>query len=425
MPNQIRGLNYYRVTLKTETAPPTVDDGGLAHDLEAGGIQNLFVLAHGWNATLQYAESLYQDMFGRLAGQLGTHLGTSAAVGVFWPAAVFPEDDPATPQGAAGTPPTGTELADTLAIIFPHPDQQADLKRLGYLLDKQPHDPARLSEFYSIMARLVNGQLGADDDSGQPITGGFDPVAVFGLYPAANRQPPAPHELHGLPDPFVTLWHWAREVLRILSYYVIKARAGDLGEHLLGSFIANLPTGVRVHLMGHSFGARLVSFALRPQAPGSDSRVKSLLLIQGAFSHFAFAKPSPIDTEHDGGLADCRDRVDGPFLATFSAADRALSWWYPLATSLAHHDTPLGAERTYQWGAVGHDGYQQAGAIEQPLLDRGSRYTFGNDQFYRLNANAVIADIKKHPLFGAHSDICHDQILWAAINAAGLQTAQP
>jgi hypothetical protein len=45
--------------------------------------------------------------------------------------------------------------------------------------------------------------------------------------------------------------------------------------------------GIRVHLMGHSFGARLVAYSLSglPQsAAGANSPVTTLLLIQGAFS---------------------------------------------------------------------------------------------------------------------------------------------
>jgi len=44
-----------------------------------------------------------------------------------------------------------------------------------------------------------------------------------------------------------------------------------------------------VHLIGHSFGARLVSFALSGVGAPAASPVASLLLLQGAFSHWSFA----------------------------------------------------------------------------------------------------------------------------------------
>jgi hypothetical protein len=61
------------------------------------------------------------------------------------------------------------------------------------------------------------------------------------------------------------LWTGAREVLRTLSYYEMKNRAGLIGQQGLGPLLANLagPSGApRIHLIGHSFGARLV--CLRP-----------------------------------------------------------------------------------------------------------------------------------------------------------------
>jgi hypothetical protein len=127
----------------------------------------------------------------------------------------------------------------------------------------------------------------------------------------------------------------------------------------------------------------------------------------------------PVDAGRSGALADCRDRVDGPLLATFSAADRAVGWWYPTASMLSHQDSEAQDDLTHRWGAVGHDGYQQAGAIDQLLLPAGQAYTRSKTQVYRLDVNAVIA-ADQSPVAGAHSDIRHPQILWAATAAAAL-----
>ena len=54
-------------------------------------------------------------------------------------------------------------------------------------------------------------------------------------------------------------------MIRILSYTIMKARAGTVGSVGLGPLLVAMKKdapGVRVHLIGHSFGARLVSFAL-------------------------------------------------------------------------------------------------------------------------------------------------------------------
>lgn len=160
--------------------------------------------------------------------------------------------------------------------------------------------------------------------------------------------------------------------------------AGVIGQTGLGPLLAAL-TGLggppRILPMGHSFGARLVAYALAGQPvakTGPQSPVKSLTLIQGTFSHFTFASPRMFDPSRSGGLASMGDRVDGPLLATFSAAERALGWWYPTASMLADQDAEvdLGAHGLdYRWGGMGHDGYQQnPSATTMLLAEPGNPY---------------------------------------------------
>jgi hypothetical protein len=94
--------------------------------VNAGGINDLFVLSHGWNNGVNSARDLYQAMFGLLAAQLGTHLPTSAAVGVICSSLLFPDDDPAT---APPVPSTGAQLTAALAPAIP--SQQQQLNTMG------------------------------------------------------------------------------------------------------------------------------------------------------------------------------------------------------------------------------------------------------------------------------------------------------
>jgi hypothetical protein len=175
--------------------------------------------------------------------------------------------------------------------------------------------------------------------------------------------------------------------------------------------------------MGHSFGARLVAYSLSglpPAATGAKSPVKTLYLIQGAFSHFAFANPVPdVLVSGPGALSAFVGNVNGPLLSTFSAADRAVGWWYPAASALAHEDAQAADDLTYQWGGMGHDGYQQPppGGIVIPLAPNGTAYGFQPGLFYQLDSNAVIA-ADQSPFSGAHSDIQHAQVVWPVVDAS-------
>ena len=421
MADSIKGLSYREI--RFDAAGATLDEGGLAEAVAAGGIDDLFVFSHGWNSGTSSARRLYNGMFGLMADLLGGRVQRTAAVGVFWPSLLFPGDDPTTAPPRSAPAQDGSALAAALAPAFP--DQAANVARIGTLLDDKPQDPAALEEFHQLAAGLVTTpNPGGAEDAGEAAAATGPTSAVLGHFAAMSKTPTSAAE--GIGNPFTTLWHGAREMLRSLSYYEMKNRAGVVGRNGLGPLLGGLsvPAGhpLRVHLMGHSFGGRLVSFALSglPGAmTGAASPVKSLVLVQGAFSHFAFAQPMPIDTARSGALAGYRNRVDGPLVATFTSADRAVGWWYPMASMLKHQDSETASDLGYRWGGMGHDGYQQGGTSTAVLAQPRHAYGFVAGTFYRLDSNAVIkAD--QSPVSGAHSDIQHPEVAWAAISAAGL-----
>jgi hypothetical protein len=346
-------------------------------------------------------------------------LSSSAAVGVIWPSLLFPDDDP---DNAPAVPSTGAQLAAALTPAFPQ--QQQQLATMGQLLDQQPQDPAALNQFHKLATGLVTTKPQGVEDTGEAALLTADTATAFGH--AAAMAPHATTAAQGIGNPFTGLWSGAREVLRTMSYYEMKNRAGVVGQNGLGPLLASLsgPDGPpRIHLMGHSFGARLVSYTLAglpANRTGSASPVKSLTLIQGAFSHFTFASSLMFDPSRAGGLAGDGSRVDGPLLATFSAADRAVGWWYPAASMLAGQDSESAADLVFRWGAMGHDGYQQNPTPTALLLaPQGKPYEFRPGGFYSLDANAVIC-ANESAFSGAHSDIRHPEVLWAVVSAAGL-----
>jgi hypothetical protein len=418
----INGLAYYEVDFNADGTLDTATgggDGGLPAAMAKGGITDLFVLSHGWNNGVDSARDLYQAMFTLLADQLGKHLSSSAAVGVIWPSLLFPDDDP---DNAPAVPSTGAQLASALTPAFPQ--QQQQLATMGQLLDQQPQDPAALNQFHQLATGLVTTKPQGVEDTGEAALLTADTATAFGH--AAAMAPHATTAAQGIGNPFTGLWSGAREVLRTMSYYEMKNRAGVVGQNGLGPLLASLsgPDGPpRVHLMGHSFGARLVSYTLAglpANRTGSASPVKSLTLIQGAFSHFTFASSLMFDPSRAGGLTGDGSRVDGPLLATFSAADRAVGWWYPAASMLAGQDSESAADLVFRWGAMGHDGYQQ-NPTPTPLLlaPQGKPYEFQPGGFYSLDANAVIC-ANQSAFSGAHSDIRHPEVLWAVVSAAAL-----
>ncbi|MGF1425689.1 hypothetical protein [Kitasatospora sp. LaBMicrA B282] len=403
--NSIQGLAYQEVSFDQDGAELA---GGqqLIDAAVQGQAKDVFVLVHGWNSSEAGARGMYQNMFRLLAGMLGPNLTTSVAAGVFWPARALAEDDGAAPGTAPGLPGGSPTLVEQLSDAFPRPEQQRILQQVDAALDAPDPQLFGPNGIHRMLAALPTSPASPKPE--------FDEDAPLGR---PNRI-----ELD-LERAAEHICGSACDVIRLFTYYEMKNRAAVVGQQGLGPLLSRLGDAahVRIHLMGHSFGARLVAHTLVGIGGAEQSPIASLTLLQGAFSHFSFAPAvthAP-DPGVPGALNPLVGLVAGPLLATFTGADRALGDWYPMATMLQRGDLALLDHPTYRWGAMGHDGFQQPDAVTLPLGPQGTPYGFGKGGIYRLDANAVInADLSAFS--GAHSDICHAEVLWAVVSAARL-----
>jgi len=223
----------------------------------------------------------------------------------------------------------------------------------------------------------------------------------------------------GFGDSLNGLLHGAKEALRQATYWQMKNRAGTVGRNGLGPLLGQLPPTVRAHLVGHSFGARLVSFALAG-LPADRSPVRAVTLLQGAFSHYAFANPLPFDAAGKGALAGMLARIHGPLVACFSEHDTAVGTFYPLASFAAREDSANAQNPSSRWGAIGANGAQGVGAAVEGIRPAapGSRYGFAPGKALNVDASDVVRTGR--PPSGAHSDIAHPELTWVVLAAGGL-----
>lgn len=184
------------------------------------------------------------------------------------------------------------------------------------------------------------------------------------------------------------------------SYYRMKARAGDVGAFGLAPWLKRLheaKPALRLHLAGHSFGARLVTAAVSALAPGV---VQSLTLIQAAFSQFAF--------EPEGGFRNVVDprRVAGPILVTHSSHDQAVGYAYPIASRVARQNASTLGDKSDPYGGLGRNGAANAPIV--PLADLAQ---------IRARITAPVLNLESSAIVRSHTDINHPAIA-DAIRAA-------
>ncbi|MCX5266537.1 serine-threonine protein kinase [Streptomyces sp. NBC_00199] len=428
-----------------------------AAEVARRGVRDLIVFAHGWNTDRSAATGLYSRFFAPMpalapAARIGY-------VGVVWPSMRFPDEPiPDFPRSAAaGAVRRGALDGETRhALLETFPDRVSAVDRIGRLLEQRPPGEAALEEFGRLVRLLVDvaphgpqALFAADTltdgvpqdggpqeggpqmfagptaevceefaralaglEAGGPASGGLPSGRPVSGGPEAGAARGPGVEGFSLPDP----WDGAHELLRQATYYAMKRRAGTVGERGLGPFVGRLAAvapAVRVHLVGHSFGGRLVSFALRG-LPDDVRTVKSVTLLQGAFSHYAFAARLPHDERAGGVLRGQQNRVDGPVVCCHSSFDAALGTMYPLASRMAgdargvFEEFGVGSVLGAKWGAMGHDGVQAVPGTRAYTLAEALAGPLPASGCVNVDAAAVVR--RGGAPAGAHSDIVHPEL---------------
>ncbi|RSS60814.1 serine-threonine protein kinase [Streptomyces sp. WAC06614] len=398
-------------------------------------VTDLLVFAHGWNSDRSTATRLYDRFFAPFPGLVGPGVRLGY-VGVVWPSMRFSDEPiPDFDPSAAGTTATGgwSELdAETRRALGEFwPGREAELDRIARLLAERPESQAAFAEFGALVRELAGvgpadpGSAAGGDVAGEvPAMFTEDPLEVCRVFTdalaAAGGPAASPEEGGGRELSFGgglrRLWNGAKEVLRQAAYYEMKKRAGVVGERGLGPAlveVARSRTELRVHLVGHSFGARVVSFALRG-LPDGWSFVKSLTLLQGAFSHYAFSNQLPHDRGRGGELRGLQRRIDGPVVACHSDHDTALKVFYPLASRMAG-DSAGFAGFDARWGAIGHDGVQALPGAPRLTLEAALREGLPGGGCVSVDAASVVR--RGGAPSGAHSDVCHEELARVVVSA--------
>lgn len=441
---------YWELTFDADGDVDPQQRDQLLAGVAAEGITDLVMFSHGWNNDQSMATWLYDRFFAPFPGLLGATPGTGPRlgyVGVLWPAMRFSDEPiPNFPSSAALAPDLTEQTEQTdrtvlsqetcQALITAFPGQDATVRRLAELLRERSDSPESFGEFARLVRDLVALPAGspaaafaADTGNGGPQAVpailGDDPVALCETLTAALQEtgvdlgpdgPGSPDGQAFLGGLKKRLWNGAHELLRQAAYYTMKRRAGTIGQRGLGPLLGRLAQSagpLRVHLVGHSFGARLVSFALLG-LPAGARNVKSVTLLQGAFSHYAYARAVPGEESHSGALRDAEGRVDGPVVSCFSSHDTALGVIYPIASRLTGDDASLLGFGD-RWGAMGHDGIQAVGGCRQATLADARDGHFPASGCVSVDASAVVRS--GGPPAGAHSDICHEELAYVVLAA--------
>ena len=400
--------------------------------LANGPCTDLIVASHGWNNDANDARALYDQWRASMRNVLAqgrVPALTNRAIafaGVIWPSMKFADDQGNLGGAAAGASPGDThdilEKIDELRTLFPDPAAQQALDAAAALVPLLEDRATARKQFAEHIQTLFDRNAVDDEDASNDLVemDGGELMKRLALPIAVPARPDDVGGAAGLGDTGAAAGFGdflsgplgaAKKLLNFATYFEMKARSADIGTRGVAPVIARIRTSrpdLNIHLLGHSFGARLVSATAKglPQ----DS-VATLSLAQGAFSHHGFARD--FEPGKNGFFRQVIDQktVRGPILITKTANDKAVGLAYAIASRVANDAASGVGDASDKYGGIGRNGaVKTPEAVDGRLLAVGGSYAFRPRALHNLLADDFIRD---------HSAVKGAEVAYAVLSAIG------
>ncbi len=403
-----------------------------------GDYTDVFMFSHGWNNIFSVAVERYKQFAAKYIDQrkkLNLKLPDPyrpVLVGVIWPSTSLVMPWETGPQiAAAGDSTAGRIQEEMLQMVLHELDDQrgailAEFVDAGEVTDKR--DAETLAGI--IRAALIppdEPDIGTAPTSDEIIASWAALDELGGGKPAIVRKPGDFSTISDDQQPAPDLSAAGgfsldpRNLLRMATVWTMKGRAGVVGAAGVGPVLCQILTNsqARVHMVGHSFGARVVLSAIASE-PGPSRKVHAVLLLQPAINRWCFADSvTPLAKKNQagqpGGYHVILDRVERPIFTTYSDADEPLSKAFHLAVRGNIGEVNIAAvfdELKYRCGALG--GYPPEGIASG--LDTRNACEPGVDGYDTDDDCRVLAIFGGHhdgqTLIKGHGDVVTDVTAW-------------
>jgi hypothetical protein len=399
-----------------------------------GDITDIFLFSHGWMGDVPAAVNQYDRWIGAFNALPDREKAARffpgfrpLFIGLHWPSLPWGEEELGDGSFAPGEEAPGPDELYRL-YLDRLGDTPAVRSALRSILDEARRNaapdylPAKTRDAFLELNQALDlssdGVGGAPDADREP----FDPEAMF--------------EDQGVAFGGFDVFGGILGLLRVCSYWNMKKRARTVGEGGMHAFVNGLQRatserGVRIHLMGHSFGCIVISSILGgPRGVGPLERpIDSVVLAQGAVSLWSYASEIPVVGAGPGYFHKVitSGKIRGPLVTTQSSHDTAVGRLYPRASAVSG-EISFAGEELPKYGAIGTFGIQGLpGEVKTDgaMLPAIGEYEFERGKVYNLEASQFIS--RGTGSSGAHNDIDGPEVahaIWQAAFASALPNVQ-
>jgi hypothetical protein len=419
----IEGFDFFSLTFDEEgTLESRGEFDAMVQRAGTAPTSDAIFIAHGFRNDAAEASNLYRNFLKTFRGHLarpefrGVASRRFVAAGVYWPSKSFREtfgDEDRQDRGLRDERLAMEGVKRQLEELKKHdasPAQRPRLDKAIAMLPALDGNPAAQDEFVALVFSLLDGAAEDPTEGLERIRAqaGSDLLAQLGAPP---DSPDSDVRSRGI---FGTVAGAVGKFLNLTTWYVMKERSGTVGASGVADAVRRMKAAcpsVRVHLVGHSLGGRLMASCAKSLSTPPALQPDSLTLLEAAFSHYGFSADNGNGTP--GFFRDIISRgvVKGPLVSTFSFEDTVVGHAYAIMSRLAGDNSRGLGEADDPFGGIGRNGPQKTTEVlAAPLGAPGATaYDFKPGVITSLDGSGgLIKD---------HGDVTNDAVTYAFASA--------
>jgi hypothetical protein len=412
----IEGFDFLPLVFEKDGALQDPDElGALIEHAASAPATDVIFIAHGFRNDVGQATRLYTDFLKNFRNDLARPSFREVAdrsfvvAGVYWPSKAFRETFGESAEGTRSLQNPALAMADAKEQLEElkkdaTPAQRRSLDKAAALLPKLEGNPEAQDKFVDhVLSVLSRSSLDA--------TEGLPQIRKHsGSELLARLDAPAMDGTRGL---FGSIAGKVGQFLNLMTWYVMKDRSGTIGAKGVAPAVRVLRKrvpNVRVHLVGHSLGGRVMAACAHALSTRPRLQPDSLTLLQAAFSHYGFSPDNGRGVA--GAFRDVVDKriVKGPLLSTFSAQDTVVGKAYAISSRLAGDDSRALGDASDEFGGIGRNGALKTSEVANSrLLQPGGAYDYELGVINNLDASGG--------LITSHGDVTNPAVTYAFASA--------
>ena len=384
----------------------------------AGPATDAIFIAHGFRNDEADATNLYTNFLTTLRAHLsrpefqGVARRRFVVAGIYWPSKAFRETFDDASGGARGLQNPAQQMADAKVHLedMKHdapPAQRPKLEKAIKLLPTLEGNSHAQDEFVALVLSLLEHST-LDKTEGLPQI-----RKQPGSELLTRLSAPAGDGTRGIGNVFGTIAGGVGQFLNLMTWYVMKDRSGTVGAKGVAAAVRALHESrpdIRIHLVGHSLGGRLMAACAKALCDPPKLQPDSLMLLEAAFSHFGF---SPDNGHGNAGFfrdVIAKHVVKGPFVSTFSAQDTVVGRAYSIMSRLAGDNTREIGDASDEFGGIGRNGPLKTTEVAtSPLHSPGTAYSYKIGVINNLDGSGG--------LIKSHGDVTSEAVTYAFASA--------